>query len=65
MTLVLGAFSYLFAQITKPDPTYQATAAVRVERATNTVGLLTEMFTISSGDNLATQAAVIRGFPVL
>lgn len=65
MTVILGAFSYLFAQITRPDPTYQATAAVRVERATSMASLLTEMFTVSSGDNLATQAAVIRGFPVL
>ncbi len=65
MTVILGAFSYLFAQITRPDPTYQATAAVRVERATSMATLLTEMFTVSSGDNLATQAAVIRGFPVL
>jgi capsular exopolysaccharide synthesis family protein len=65
VTVVLGAFSYLFAQITRPDPTYQATAAVRVERATSMASLLTELFTVASGDNLATQAAVIRGFPVL
>ena len=65
MTVILGAFSALFAQLTRPIPTYQATAAVRVERVASTTNLMAELFTITTGDNLATQAAVIRGFPVL
>jgi succinoglycan biosynthesis transport protein ExoP len=65
VTLAFGALAYLFAQIQKPDPIYQATAVVKFERSTTLVGLLVETISLSSGDNLATQAALVRSFPVL
>ena len=65
VTLAFGALAYLFAQVQKPDPIYQATAVVKFERSTTLVGLLVETISLSSGDNLATQAALVRSFPVL
>ena len=65
VTLAFGALAYLFAQIQKPEPIYQATAVVKFERSTTLVGLLVETISLSSGDNLATQAALVRSFPVL
>ena len=40
VTLAFGALAYLFAQIQKPEPIYQATAVVKFERSTTLVGLL-------------------------
>ncbi len=65
VTLAFGALAYLFAQIQKPEPIFQATAVVKFERSTTLVGLLVETISVSSGDNLATQAALVRSFPVL
>ncbi len=65
LTLAFGAVAYLLAEVQKPDPTYQATAVVKFERSTTLVGLLVETVSVSSGDNLATQAAIVRSFPVL
>ena len=65
VTLAFGALAYLFAQIQKPEPIYQATAVVKFERSTTLVGLLVETISLSSGDNLATQAALVRSFPVM
>lgn len=65
VTLAFGVMAYIFAQVQKPDPIYQAAAVVKFERTTTLVGLLVETISVSSGDNLATQAAVVRSFPVL
>jgi succinoglycan biosynthesis transport protein ExoP len=65
ITAAFGAFALLFAEVQKPDPLYQATAVVKFERTTTLVGLLVETISIAQGDTLATQAAVIRSFPVL
>ncbi|MEK7367319.1 MAG: GNVR domain-containing protein, partial [candidate division NC10 bacterium] len=48
-----------------PGLVYQAVASVRVEKASTLSGLLLEAVTWSSGDNLATQAALIKSFPVM
>jgi len=65
VTLAFASMAYVFAEVQKPSPIYQATAVVKFERMTTLVGLLVETISISSGDNLATQAAVVRSFPVL
>jgi capsular exopolysaccharide synthesis family protein len=65
VTLVLTAASVGLGFLTKPPDKYQATAAVRVERVVTGANLLTELFSISTADNLTTQVAVISGFPVL
>ena len=59
------AFSYLFAVIRAPDPLYQATSAVKVEKATDLTTLLLGTVSWTSWDNVATQAVIITSFPVL
>ncbi|MGH7394113.1 MAG: GumC family protein, partial [Candidatus Methylomirabilales bacterium] len=63
--LAFAAFSALLAELQRPHATFEAVATVRVERASTLSGLLLESITWSSGDNLATQAALIKSFPVM
>jgi capsular exopolysaccharide synthesis family protein len=65
ITLAFGGLAFLFAQVQTPDPIFQAMAVVKYERATTFVGLLVETISLSSGDNITTQAAVVRSFSVL
>lgn len=65
VTLAFGAMAYLFAELQKPQPIYRTTAVVKFERATTLVGLLVETISLSSGDSMITQAAVVRSFPVM
>jgi capsular exopolysaccharide synthesis family protein len=65
MTLLFGVMALAFAEIQRPDPIYQTTAVVKFERTTTLVGLLVESISLASGDNLATQSAVVRSFSVL
>src|SRR5512144_2124627 len=65
LTLAFGAMAFAFAEFQRPEPIYQATAVVKFERTTTLVGLMVETIAISSGDNMATQAAVVRSFSVL
>jgi succinoglycan biosynthesis transport protein ExoP len=65
ITLAFGALAFLFAEVQRPHPLYQATSVVKFERATTFVGLLVETISFSSGDNITTQAAVVRSFSVL
>jgi capsular exopolysaccharide synthesis family protein len=65
VTVAFGVMAYGFAYVQKPVPIYQSVAVVKFERTTTLVGLLVETIAVSTGDNMATQAAVIRSFPVL
>jgi succinoglycan biosynthesis transport protein ExoP len=65
VTAAFGLLALLFAEVQRPDPLYQATAVVKFERTTTLVGLLVETISLSQGDSPATQAAVVRSFPVL
>jgi succinoglycan biosynthesis transport protein ExoP len=58
-------FSYLFAIIRTPDPIYEATSAVKVEKATDLTTLLLGTVSWTSWDNVATQAVIITSFPVI
>src|SRR5918996_4670548 len=44
---------------------YQATAAVKFEQSTALSGLLVEVLSYSSSDNIETQATLIKSYPVL
>src|SRR2546428_1499678 len=46
-------------------PTYQATAAVRFEQSTPLSGLLVEVLSYSSADNIETQVTLIKSYPIL
>ncbi|HSB67772.1 MAG TPA: polysaccharide biosynthesis tyrosine autokinase [Candidatus Methylomirabilis sp.] len=65
VTLAFGAMAFVFAEIQRPDPVYQATTVVKFERTTTLVGLMVEAIAVSPGDTMATQAAVVRSFQVL
>jgi capsular exopolysaccharide synthesis family protein len=58
-------FSYLFAVIRTPEPIYEATSAVKVEKATDLTTLLLGTVSWTSWDNVATQAVIITSFPVI
>ena len=63
-TILFTVFSYLFAVISTPDPLYEATSAVKVEKATDLTTLLLGTVSWTSWDNVATQAVIITSFPV-
>ena len=65
VTLAFGSTAFLFAEVQRPEPLYQATAVVKYERTTTLVGLLVETISLSGGDSITTQAAVVRSFSVL
>src|ERR687883_654902 len=46
-------------------PVYQATATVKFEQSTNVSGLLVEVLSYSTSDNIETQATLIKSYPVL
>jgi capsular exopolysaccharide synthesis family protein len=63
--LLMGLFSYLFATVRGPVPTYQAVASVKIEKVSNLANLLTGMFTWGLQGNVTTQKHIITSFPVL
>ncbi|MBI4611301.1 MAG: polysaccharide biosynthesis tyrosine autokinase [Candidatus Rokubacteria bacterium] len=63
--LLFGVFSFTLAFLQAPTPLYRATAVVRVERALSVTGLLQELVAYNPDGNLGTQAALIKGFPVM
>ncbi len=64
-TALLTLLTFTISYIQKPTPLYEATASVKIDRATSIAGLFLEVITFSPGDNLATQTVIIRSFPVL
>ena len=63
--LLFALSTFTLALLQAPKPLYQAKAVVRVERALSMAGFLQEMFTYNPESNLETQAALIKGFPVM
>ncbi|MGD8989690.1 MAG: AAA family ATPase, partial [Syntrophobacterales bacterium] len=57
--------SYLFALFASPEPRYQATSAVKVERVTDLTTLLYGRVSWTLWNNVTTQAVVITSFPIL
>jgi capsular exopolysaccharide synthesis family protein len=64
-TIIFTIFSYLFALVRTPEPIYEATSAVKVEKATDLTSLLLGTVSWTSWDNVATQAVIITSFPVI
>ncbi len=63
--ILFTVFSYLFAVVRTPEPIYEATSAVKVEKATDLTTLLLGTVSWTSWDNVATQAVIITSFPVI
>src|SRR5207249_722175 len=60
---LVALLSFWFAK--QKVPTYQATAAVRFEQSTQLSGLLVEVLSYSSADNIETQVTLIKSYPIL
>lgn len=64
-TLTIGLLSFLIAYMEKPEPKYQSVASVKIEQSGTLTGLYIETVSWTSEDYLATQAEIIRSFPIM
>src|SRR2546425_4354015 len=62
-TVLVALFSFWFAR--QKVPVYQSTAAVRFEQSTQLSGLLVEVLSYSSSDNIETQVTLIKSYLIL
>src|SRR5919109_683387 len=62
-TVLVMLFSFWFAK--QKVPVYQATAAVKFEQSMALTGLLVEVLSYNTGDNIETQASLIKSYPIL
>lgn len=63
--LLFGVSAFILALLQTPRTLYQATASVNVEQVNSPTGLLHEVITLSPVESVETQAALIKGFPVM
>jgi uncharacterized protein involved in exopolysaccharide biosynthesis/Mrp family chromosome partitioning ATPase len=63
--IIIPIITFAVTLLRKPPPVYETTASVRIERSMSLTGLFVEVLSVSSGDPLATQALIIKSFPVL
>jgi len=63
--VLITTFTFLISLFQKPTLIYEAISSVKVERSSSLVGLLTEVVSWSTWDNIATQAVVITSYPVI
>ncbi|NOZ69758.1 MAG: polysaccharide biosynthesis tyrosine autokinase, partial [Deferribacteres bacterium] len=49
----------------KPSPIYKASTTVKIEERRTVSGLLSEWVTYNPGDKMASQAMIIKGFPIM
>ena len=61
--ILVALFSFWFAR--QKVPVYQATSAVKFEQSTALTGLLVEVLSYSTADNIETQATLIKSYPIL
>ena len=62
-TVLVMLFSFWFAK--QKVPVYQATAAVKFEQSMALTGLLVEVLSYNTADNIETQASLIKSYPIL
>jgi uncharacterized protein involved in exopolysaccharide biosynthesis/septum formation inhibitor-activating ATPase MinD len=63
-TIVLSFFSYVFAKLNEPPPIYSASSAIRIDRNIAVAGIVGEG-RFSGFQDISTQTAVIRSYPVM
>jgi succinoglycan biosynthesis transport protein ExoP len=59
-TVAMALFSLIFSILGSPSPLYKTTAAVKFERNSLATGLYLQTISISPGDDMQTQMAVIK-----
>ena len=62
-TLLLGILTYLLTPTAAI--TYRASASIKISQSSTLAGLMLQVFTFSSGDNLATQTQIITSLPLV
>ena len=65
VTLLVGLISFSLAWINKPEPMYEATSEVKYEQPTLIMSIFTEKTFSLPWDVIATQALLIKSFPVM
>jgi capsular exopolysaccharide synthesis family protein len=58
-------FTFLFSQLFKPSPLYEASARVKFDRTSTVAQQLIESMSFSNANDLNSQTEFIRGFPVM
>ncbi len=61
--LLLAVLTYLLTPA--PAVNHQATASIKISQSTTMAGLLLQVFTYSSGDNIATQTRILTSQPMM
>lgn len=64
-TVMVVLFTFLFSELLKPSPIYEAAARVKFERSTTMAQQLLESLSYSNMNDLGTQIEFIRSFPVM
>ena len=64
-TVAMGLFSLVFSILGSPTPLYKTTAAVKFERSSLATGLYLQTFSLSPGDDMQTQLAIIKSFYII
>lgn len=59
------SFTFLFTEMFKPSPLYEAAARVKFDRTSTVAQQLIETMSFSNANDLNSQTEVIRGFPVM
>ena len=59
------SFTFLFSEIFKPSPLYEASARVKFDRTSTVAQQLIETMSFSNANDLNSQTEFIRGFPVM
>ncbi|MGA1867613.1 MAG: GumC family protein [bacterium] len=65
ITLLVGILSFIFAQLNKPVPIYQATAQLSLEKNSTVAGLMLEVVRWTSWNDIETNARIIKSFSLI
>ena len=65
MVLAVGITSYGAAKLKEPVPLYEATSSVKTEKSASMMGGFGQAGFFGAGENIMTQAFIIRSFPVM
>ncbi|MFZ5517051.1 MAG: GumC family protein [Candidatus Zhuqueibacterota bacterium] len=61
----IAVVSAVYSVLNRPQPIFESVASVKIERTNTLTGVYLQAVTYNPEDNIATQAEVIRSFPVL
>jgi polysaccharide biosynthesis transport protein len=63
--VMVVVFTFLFSELLKPTPIYEASARVKFERSSTMAQQLLESLAYSNINDIGTQIEFIRSFPVM